>query len=262
MEPAFVVTLLWLVFGGLHIGLASGPTRTRLVAHLGEWGFAGLFSLAAAVSFTLLVTYYAAHRAEGAGGLALGEVGPLRWVLMASIVAGVILVTAGLLAYPRMPMARFGPRTWTPRGIERVTRHPFFAGMALVAVPHALLATHLVGTIFAAGFALLAIAGARHQDAKLLTLRGRPYGDYLAATSALPFAAILSGQQRLAWGELPAGALLGGLALALWLRTVHGAIFAHGGAWVIGVTIGGAAIFTLQEWRRARRLGSAVAAQP
>src|SRR5262245_39321500 len=28
MEPAFAVTLLWLVFGGLHIGLTSGPMRT------------------------------------------------------------------------------------------------------------------------------------------------------------------------------------------------------------------------------------------
>ena len=122
-----------------------------------------------------------------------------------------------------------------------------------------LLATRLVGAVFAGGLALLAIAGARHQDAKLLRVRGRPYAEYLSATSAVPFAAILSGRQRLVWRELPLGALAAGLALAFTLRAVHGAIFAQHGTWVIAAVLGGAAIATLQSWRRARRLGAAVA---
>src|SRR5207302_6329129 len=35
--------------------------------------------------------------------------------------------------------------------------------------------------------------------------------------------------------------------------TVHGSIFAHGGAWVLGVTLGGAAVAGLGSWRVARR---------
>ena len=39
---------------------------------------------------------------------------------------------------------------------------------------HALLATHLTGSVFCAGFVVLAIAGPLHQDAKLRALRGQP----------------------------------------------------------------------------------------
>jgi len=51
--------------------------------------------------------------------------------------------------------------------VERVTRHPFFVGVALLASAHLLLATRLVGTVFFAGLAALAILGAWHQDRKL-----------------------------------------------------------------------------------------------
>src|SRR5438552_3996435 len=107
--------------------------------------------------------------------------------------------------------------------------------------------------------ALLTIVGPRRQDAKVLARAGKPYADYLAATSAVPFAALLAGRQRWVWSELPLGAFATGLAVAVVLRAVHGSIFAHGGAWVIVSVIGGAAIFTWQSARRARRLGAALA---
>ena len=51
----------------------------------------------------------------------------------------------------------------------------------------------------------------------------------------------IAAQLRFSWRELLAGELLAGLGLALWLGTAHGAIFAHGRAWVIGVTLDGTA---------------------
>jgi uncharacterized membrane protein len=254
MEPALGVALLWLVFGGLHVGLATGRVRAALVARFGVWGFTALFSVVAAVAFTLLVRFYAAHRLDGAPGPGLGDVAGLRWALMATIVAGVMLTAASLVAYPRSPMALLGGAVLPPRGIERISRHSFFAGVTLVALAHVLLATRLVGAVFAAGFVLLATLGAWHQDRKLLALRGRPYADYLAVTSAVPLAAVLAGRQRIAWRELPLGALLLGAVLALALRHVHEGIFSSGGAWFIGVTVGGAAVLALQAWRRGRRV--------
>ena len=55
-----------------------------------------------------------------------------------------------------------------------MTRHPFFVGVALLASAHVLLATRLVGAVFFAGLAALAILGARHQDRKILARRGAP----------------------------------------------------------------------------------------
>ena len=89
-----------------------------------------------------------------------------------------------------------------------MTRHPFFVGLALFGAAHALLAPRLVGAVAMGSLALFAGVGAWLQDRKLLALRGEDYCDYLAVTSAIPFAAILAGRQRLVWGELPYGTLL------------------------------------------------------
>ncbi|TMA76468.1 MAG: hypothetical protein E6J71_15185 [Deltaproteobacteria bacterium] len=259
MEPALTAALLWLVFGATHVGLATRRVRAALVARLGEHGFTALFSVVASAAFAVAIAYFAAHRNEGATGLALAHVAALRWTLMAVSVTGIVLVSAGSATYVGSPYDLFAGRVRAPRGIERITRHPFFAGLALFALAHALLATRLIGTVGFAGLALVTIVGARHQDAKVLARAGKPYADYLAATSAVPFAALLAGRQRWVWSELPLGAFATGLAVAVVLRAVHGSIFAHGGAWVIVSVIGGAAIFTWQSARRARRLGAALA---
>src|SRR5437870_7544714 len=253
MASVLGLTALLLVFGGMHIGLATRRVRDGLVSRLGERGFLALFSLIAAVSFSVLVHYYTLHRFDGPPGLALGAVPVLRWTLMAVVVAGIVLIAASLVVYPRSPMALFNQAVLAPRGIERVTRHALFVGVALLGAAHALLATRLVGTVLMGGLAVVAVAGAWHQDRKLLRQRGEPYAAYLEATSTVPFGAIVAGRQRLAWSELPAGALALGVVLAVVLRTVHGSIFAHGGAWVIAVVVGGAALAGVQSLRRVTR---------
>jgi len=71
--------------------------------------------------------------------------------------AGVVHMTAGITVYPRLPMALFDqPMRGGARGVKRITRHPSFAGVALFALAHALLATRLVGAVYMAGFAVLA----------------------------------------------------------------------------------------------------------
>jgi uncharacterized membrane protein len=257
MAPAIGMATLWLLFGGTHIGLATARIRARLVERLGEWGFVLAYSAVAAACFALLVSYYAAHRFEGAPGPGLGALPACRVALVAVVVAGVVLATASLVVYPRSPMALFNETVREPYGLERITRHSFFVGVALLGAAHALLATHLVGTVFAGGLALLAAAGAWHQDRKLLRLRGEPYAAYLAATSAFPLTAILAGRQRLVWREMPVVSLAAGLVVAFLLRRVHGALLDHGGAWVIGGALGGAAVATVQAWRqRNRRIAS------
>ncbi len=253
MRSVLGLTALWLVFGGMHIGLATCRVRDGLVSRLGERGFLALFSLIAAVSFSVLVHYYTLHRFDGPPGLALGAVPALRWTLMAVVVAGVMLIAASAVVYPRSPMAVFNKTVEAPRGIERVTRHALFVGAALLGAAHALLATRLVGAVLMGGLAVVAVAGAWHQDRKLLRQRGEPYAAYLEATSTVPFGAIVAGRQRLAWSELPAGALALGVVLAVVLRIVHGSIFAHGGAWVIAGVVGGAALLGAQSARRVRR---------
>jgi uncharacterized membrane protein len=126
-------------------------------------------------------------------------------------------------------------------------------GVALFGVAHALLATRLVGTVMFAGLALLAIVGSLHQDSKLRAQAGPAYAEYLAVTSFVPFAAIAAGRQQLVVRELPWTGMAVGLAVAFALRSVHASIFAHGGAWVIGVVLGGAALAGVQALAHRRR---------
>jgi uncharacterized membrane protein len=253
MEPALGVALYWLLFGGTHVGLATRRVRGALLAHLGEWGFIGTFSLVAALTFTTLVRYYADNQFVGAAGLAAGANPLARALAIGCIVSGVTLAVASLWTYPASPYALGNERVREPRGLERITRHPFAVGMAMAAVAHALLATRLTGTVFFAGLALLALAGSVHQDRKLRAIRGAPYAHFMSVTSMLPFGAVLSGRQRIVWRELPWTALSAALAAAYALRLVHASIFADGGVWVIAVTVGGAAVLALQSWRHTAR---------
>jgi uncharacterized membrane protein len=254
MDPALRVAAALGLFAASHLGLALPPVRRALVARLGRWGFTALFSAVAWLTFGLAISTYAAHAGEGAAGLALGRFPALRGVLIAVIAAGAMLMSGAFAGYAGSPYGLAGEGVSQPRGLERVTRHPFFAGVVLLGAAHALLATRWVGAVAMGGLALFAALGAWLQDRKLLALRGRPYADYLAATSALPFAAIAAGRQRLAWRELPYGMLALGLALAWALRVLHARLFDHGGAYVIGVAVVGPLAILLGEWRRERRV--------
>ncbi|MGH7858973.1 MAG: NnrU family protein [Candidatus Binatia bacterium] len=256
MSPALTIALLAFLFGGTHVGLAIWPVRRRLVAALGERGYRALFSAVAAVTFVILVRSYASLRMEGAAGFALGAEPAIRWMLMAVVAFGFVLVLLGLVAYPRTPAAMFARDVAPPRGIERISRHPFFAGTAIIGVAHVFLATRLVGAVLMAALATLAIVGGRHQDQKLLRERGPAYADYLAETSFLPFLAVLAGRQRIVWSEIGWRTPLAAVALTCLLRAVHDVIFAGGGAWLIGAVFGGAVVATFQSWRRERRRAS------
>ena len=253
MNPVLGTAALWLVMLGTHIGLASRRPRAALVARLGEQGYLLLFSLVAAVSFAGLVHFYAEHRFEGPPGLALGSNPLLRMTLISVIVLGVVLAATSLVDYPRSPMAIFGRPASEPYGISRITRHSFFVAMALIGGAHVLLAPHLVGAVFAGGLAVLGLLGSWHQDRKLLRLRGEPYAAYVAATSTIPFAAILAGRQRLVLRELPLRALAVGAVVAVLLRALHDSLLAHGGFWFLSVVLGGAGLQMVQGFRRGRR---------
>ena len=257
MDPAITIALYWMLFGGTHLAFATGRTRAWLVGRLGDRGFELFFSLVATVTLGLLLHAYAGLRFDGAAGLALAAVPAARAVLYAFAFAGMTLAIAGVLAFPSSPMAPPGV-VRPPRGLARITRHAFFAGMALMAAAHALLATRLAGVVFFTGIFLLVTVGARLQDRKLLRRYGGPYADYVAATSGIPFAAIAAGRQRLVGRELPLGLLATSALLTVALRWVHGSIFAAGGAWTMGVIVGG--VVLLEIVTRARRRVAAAAA--
>lgn len=252
MQSTLIIALLCAVFVATHIGLAGDGIRGWTINRIGEnrrvWAYGGV----ASVLFGLISAYYARHQFDGPPGPDLGAAPAMRWALIAATVAAMALMSSAFARYFDSPYAVFVHNFREPYGIERITRHPFFAGVVMFGIAHALLSSHLNGAIVFLSLAILAAAGARHQDAKLLRRGGEPYRRFLKTTSMVPFAAIIAGRQRIVWRELPFVGLTTGLILAAALRRVHDSIFAHGGVFVITAAVGGPAIIALVSSRRSR----------
>ena len=96
MDPVFSVALAFGLFVASHIGLAWPPVRRFLVARLGRWGFTSFFALTAWITFGAAISTYAAHAGEGPAGLALGAHAVARFVLVAAIAVGSMLMSGRL----------------------------------------------------------------------------------------------------------------------------------------------------------------------
>jgi uncharacterized membrane protein len=253
-RPVVEVAAAWVVFATSHVGLATAPVRDRLVARLGARGFMWCYLVIASVLFSALVAVYASVAGAGPAGLALASTPWARDALIAAIVCGFVLIAGGLAptgywASPAMPLA-VGARP--PYGLERITRHPIFAGVILVLGAHALLAERATGAVFFTGFVVLAIGGTAHQAGKLRRTRGLAYDRYLAATSAIPFVAIARRRQRLIARELPGLALALGVLVAAAVYALHGHLLDGRGAPFSGPIVAGALLVAIVAERRAR----------
>lgn len=242
MESVALVVLWSLLFGGTHIVMATQRIRAVLVERLGEAGFRLLYSGVAAGTFLMLVRTFALHQHVGPPGIG-GFVGPaVRWVLWSVAGLGATLMVAGFVAYPGSPMDLAGSRVRRPAPLARITRHPFFVGLAVVGIVHMLLASHATGTVFFGGLVLVTIVGLRHQDRKLLGAKGEPYAEYCRETSVVPFAAIVSGRTGLSARELPMMPLAIGLGGAIAIRWLHPVMLAWNGMALAAGVVGSAAL--------------------
>jgi uncharacterized membrane protein len=191
--------------------------------------------------------------------IGLASVPGASWILGVLAFLGAVLAVAGLMNYPQSPMAVLARRLRqpvdarrkplpAPAAVERITRHPFFAGIALLMGAHMLLASYLAGAVFFGGFALLALSGMPMQDRKLLARHNDVYGNYLKETSAMPFAArqtTADPTPKAVWPKLLAS-FLGALLIA----ALHPVWQIGNGATFAGlVTIGGLFAVAMQFWR-------------
>jgi uncharacterized membrane protein len=227
VPPWSWIAVLWAGFAGTHLVLSSAWLRPRLVARLGYDAFRGVYSLAVLAWLVALVWVFA--HLKHSGPLLWSTIGPpavargLNYALMALALA---VLVAGLLpahAAPSSMGAAERVRT-EPRGLLRITRHPFNVALGLFGIAHLLVNGHLGDVFFFGGFPLFAWIGSGHQDARLS--RDKPgYRDLVAQTSVVPFGAVLGGRQRLVAGELPWAGFAAGVVAAILLRHWHGVLF-------------------------------------
>jgi uncharacterized membrane protein len=219
MSAAIAILLLWLAFAASHMGLASNQLRPKLVARLGERGFAGVYSLISLAFFVPLVSVYFGSKHSGPLLWYLGEVPGLRSLMYVGMAVALALVVSG--------GAQPSPASMVPgkaevKGVFRITRHPLFMGIGLFGLLHLLVAPVNASELaFFAGFPIFTVAGCRHQDQRKLVTLGDDFRRFYAETPFLPGSrgGILQGI-----GENPIPMAIG-VGLAFVLRYFHGSLF-------------------------------------
>lgn len=219
MSATLAIVLLWIGFAGSHMALSSLRVRSRLVARLGEGPFLGLYSVVAFAFFVPLVWTYFAHKHAGPLLWSIPIGSALRWSIYAGMLLALLLVVAGVV---RPSPAGVVPGDPTPRGAQRLTRHPLFMGLGLFGLLHLLPNGNAADVAFFGGFPLFALVGSRHQDQRKL-MKGPPgFAAFHRETPFLPFTGSATAQGI---RELGPVVLLGAVATTFLLRWFHRAWF-------------------------------------
>lgn len=249
-SPPAIVGLALLAFAASHLALGNPPWRDALVRRMGEKRFLVFFTAVAAATFGALAAALAIVGGEGPAGPGLGREPAAHAILSTLSFAGFALAMAGIVNYGRSAMRILTTRIHPPSGIERVTRHPFFVGFGVFAAVHAMLAPTLAVAVFFAGLALLSAVGIPAQDRKLAARHGAPYAEYMAATSVIPFAALLQGRQAFKRDDSVLRMVALPVAITGAFFLTHSAWSAHHGAIFAAFVLLGGAIATLRRLLR------------
>lgn len=179
----------------IHFGVSGTAVRDALTRRLGERPYRGLFSLASLGGMGWLIFAYhrAPYLATWGERLALRPVA-YGLVLIAFLFAGIGLMTPSPTQVGME--SRLDPQG--VRGITRMTRHPFLWGVALWAVTHLAVNGDVASLLMFGSLLVLALGGTRSIDAKRRRHGGERWQAFSRATSNVPFAAIVSGGNRLA----------------------------------------------------------------
>jgi uncharacterized membrane protein len=112
------------------------------------------------------------------------------------------LVVIGLTTPNPTSVAQEARLAEPPRGILRVTRHPFLMGVGIWALVHLIGNGDVAALLFFATWAIVALAGTVSIDAKRRRAAGADWAKFATATSIIPFAAIVAGRNRFSLSEI------------------------------------------------------------
>ena len=182
------------VFLLAHVVPPSRPVRSRLIAWLGRRTYLGCYSL---VSLTLMVWIVSAARR--APYLPLWDSAPWQSLVPIFVMPlAAWLVLAGLAEpNPLSISLRAASPDTQPGPAAAVTRHPVLWGFLLWAASHIPPNGDAVSVILFGGMTLLALGGFSVVNRRVRRRLGEErWRELAAATSLVPFAAILAGRAK------------------------------------------------------------------
>lgn len=219
MSAVLWIAALWVAFAGTHMLLSSAALRPQLVGRLGEKAYLGLYTLVALLTFVPLAWVYFTNRHAGGVVWDIAAMGGARPLAILFAASGIALAVAAMFQPSPAVVGGFGGTR--ARGLTRVTRHPLFTGIALWSAGHLLVNGFAADVVFFGGMLAFSMLGAAHQDARKRAGENGGLEAFFEETSFTPFAAIVSGRNRLVWSELPWAGLAIGIAVAVAILLLH-----------------------------------------
>lgn len=187
MTPTVSIWLLWIVFIGTHLGLASTRVEPTLKKTLTPSGFLGVYSLVALASFVPLCWIYFENRHAGEW-LWQVPVGPgLRIALYLAMGLSLLLLVAGVLR-PSPASIAAAENANDVAGALRITRSPLVLGAALLMALHLIPNASTADVAFFGGFTIFALLGAWHQDTRKLAYQIPGFAEFHSETNFWPLA--------------------------------------------------------------------------
>jgi len=223
MKAALWVLFFWLAFSGIHIIFVSLKVRSFIAGKLGEKTFLLFYSLVSTVTFLPVVFIYFSNRHEGPLLWSIADIALLRYLAMAIAGLGVTLFVASFFQPSSMMIG--DPLKIAPRGLNRITRYPFFMSMGLWGFAHTVLNGYLTDIFFFSGFFVLAVSGCKHKDAHICKVSREKYESLAGQTSHFPFAALFSGPGGFRFDDMPWLGIAAGVLTATAIYNLHPYLF-------------------------------------
>jgi len=215
---------LWAVsFLASHLIISSSAVRARLISAVGEQPYRGIYSIVAAATLGPLIYEFARNKHAGPLLWYLRAATPVRWLAWILMLTALILFVGSFINPNPAGMAPGG--STEPRGILKITRHPSFVAFSLFGIAHILMNGWAGDVIFFGMFPALGIIGGIHQDQRKIRELGDRYRDFVAKTSFMPFAALLTGRIRWTSSDMPWAAIGAGAVLTVAIIALHPMMF-------------------------------------
>ncbi len=193
------LALAALFFIAIHLGVSGTRLRDALVGRIGLRGYMVAFSAASVAGMAGLVWAYKTADYVPTWGM-------LQWwkpVAIALMLPAFLLVVIGLTTPNPTAVAQEKLVDQAPRGIVRITRHPFLVGVALWAFVHVVGNGDRASLLLFGSLLVVAVAGTVSIDAKRRrTLGDAAWNGFARRTSIVPFGAMIAGRTTMAWNEL------------------------------------------------------------
>jgi uncharacterized membrane protein len=209
----------------IHFAVSGTRLRDALTATLGEGPYRGAFALVSLAGLAWMIYAYRHAPTFELWG-ALRGFRPAAYVLVfvAFLFAVIGLLTPSPTRVGMESKLAHGPEA--VRGMVRITRHPFLWGVALWAAVHLVVNGDAASVVLFGSLLILAVGGTASIDAKRRRKFAEQWAPFARVTSAIPFAAILAGRNRLgrALAEVGAWRILAAIVLYGAAFYLHGRV--------------------------------------